>query len=330
MSNQQRATERARSSGIDAVLRKPIDAGLIPGVVALAANQDGIFYQSAFGRRAVDKPAAMTANSVFRIASMTKAITATAAMQLVEQGRIGLDQPMREVLPIIGEVRLPERNVPRAMLIGTLIVLVLYVALNAVFLHTAPIDKLAGQLDVARISGSYIFGEFGGRIVGAMICFGLISSISAMMWIGPRVMMTMGEDLPVLRAFARRSTGGAPAYAILFQLTVASLMLFTRSFEAVLDFIQFALLFCSFFTVLGVIKLRITKPDLPRPYRTWGYPVTPVVFLLVTAFMMYYLLTERPLQSSLGVLIMISGLLIYAVFRKRTDRSAVAASPSRE
>ena len=77
-------------------------------------------------------------------------------------------------------------------------------------------------------------------------------------------------------------------------------MLFTRSFEAVLDFIQFALLFCSFFTVLGVIKLRITHPDLPRPYRAWGYPVTPVVFLLVTGFMMYYLLTERPLQSLLG------------------------------
>ena len=105
---------------------------------------------------------------------------------------------------IIGEMKMPERNLPRAMLFGTLIVLVLYVALNAVFLHTAPIDKLAGQLDVARISGSYIFGEFGGRIVGAMICFGLISSISAMMWIGPRVMMTMGEDIPALRMFARR------------------------------------------------------------------------------------------------------------------------------
>jgi APA family basic amino acid/polyamine antiporter len=100
---------------------------------------------------------------------------------------------------------------------------------------------------------------------------------------------------------------------------VASLMLFTRSFEAVLDFIQFSLLFCSFFTVLGVIKLRITRPDLPRPYRAWGYPLTPLVFLLVTAFMMYYLLIDRPLQSLLGVLIMISGLLIYAVFRKRAD-----------
>ena len=106
MSNQQRATER--SSGIDAVLRKPIDAGLIPGVVALAANQDGIFYQGAFGRRAVDKPAAMTADSVFRIASMTKAVTTVAAMQLVEQGRIGLEQPMREVLPLIGEVKILE------------------------------------------------------------------------------------------------------------------------------------------------------------------------------------------------------------------------------
>ncbi len=135
-----------------------------------------------------------------------------------------------------------------------------------------------------------------------MICIGLISSISAMMWIGPRVMMTMGEDIPALRVFSRKSTKGAPAYAILFQLAVASLMLFTRSFEAVLDFIQFALLFCSFFTVLGVIKLRITHPDLPRPYRAWGYPVTPLVFLLVTAFMMYYLLTERPLQSLLGYL----------------------------
>src|SRR5437667_1822652 len=229
---------------------------------------------------------------------------------------------------IIGEVRLPERNVPRAMLIGTLIVLVLYVALNAVFLHTAPIDKLAGQLDVARISGSYIFGEFGGRIVGAMICFGLISSISAMMWIGPRVMMTMGEDIPVLRPFARRSNNGAPCYAILFRLTVATLLLFTRSFEDVLDFIQFALLFCSFFTVLGVIKLRITQPELPRPYRAWGYPVTPAVFLLVTVFMMYYLLTERPLQSLLGTLMMLSGLLIYGIFLERTDPGSATASAS--
>jgi len=123
----------------------------------------------------------------------------------------------------------------------------------------------------------------------------------------------------VLKMFARKSTGGAPAYAILFQLTVASLLLFTRSFEAVLEFIQFSLLFCSFFTVLGVIKLRITRPDLPRPYRAWGYPITPLIFLLVTGFMMYHLLSEQPLRSCLSLLTMFSGLLIYAVFRRRAD-----------
>jgi APA family basic amino acid/polyamine antiporter len=138
-------------------------------------------------------------------------------------------------------------------------------------------------------------------------------------------MMTMGEDIPALKMFARRTERGAPAYAILFQLGVATLMLFTRSFEAVLDFIQFSLLFCSFFTVLGVIKLRITRPDLPRPYRAWGYPLTPLIFLLVTAFMMYYLLTERPLQAALGMLIMISGLLIYAIFRKRVGPDPATA-----
>jgi basic amino acid/polyamine antiporter, APA family len=219
---------------------------------------------------------------------------------------------------------------PLAMLIGTLIVLVLYVALNAVFLHTAPIGELVGKLDVARISGSHIFGELGGRIVGAMICIGLISSISAMMWIGPRVMMTMGEDIPALKIFSRKTSNGAPAYAILFQLTVASLMLLTNSFEAVLEFIQFSLLFCSFFAVLGVIVLRITRPDLPRPYRAWGYPFSPLVFLLVTGFMMYYLLTTQPLRSMLGLLIMVSGLLIYAIFHKQSASGPAGVPLARE
>jgi methyl acetate hydrolase len=90
---------------IDKVLRKSIEAGLIPGVVAVAANDRGIVYEGAFGRRAVDQPEPMTLDSVFRIASMTKAITGTAAMQLVEKGRIGLEQPMGDVLPLVRDVK---------------------------------------------------------------------------------------------------------------------------------------------------------------------------------------------------------------------------------
>ena len=223
---------------------------------------------------------------------------------------------------IIGELRDPHHTLPRALFFGTIIVSVLYVALNAVFLYTTPMSALSGQLDVAMIAGNSIFGAFGGRIVGALICLGLISSISAMVWIGPRVTMTMGEDLPLLRFFARKSGTGVPARAILLQLTVATLLLLTQSFEAVLDFIQFSLTLSSFLTVLGVIVLRVSRPEIARPYRAWGYPATPLIFLTVMLFMMYYLIVNRPLQSVAGLAIMLVGLLIYGMSRLFSNASS--------
>jgi APA family basic amino acid/polyamine antiporter len=191
--------------------------------------------------------------------------------------------------------------------------MLLYVGLNAVFLYTTPIDQLAGQTDVALIAGQHIFGDIGGRIVGAVICIGLVSSISAMMWIGPRVTMIMGEDHPLLSVFARRTRNGVPALAVLLQLAIATLLLLTQSFQSILEFIQFSLTVSSFLTVLGVIVLRHTQPALPRPYRVWGYPLTPILFLGVSLFMMVNLALERPAQAVAGVLMMLTGLLIYGL-----------------
>ena len=218
---------------------------------------------------------------------------------------------------IVDELGEPERGLPRALLAGTVVVIVLYVALNAVFLFTTPLTELAGKVDVALIAGRHIFGDTGGRLVGTLICAGLIPTISAMTWIGPRVTMAMGEDLPALRAFARRSPAGVPRAAILLQCGIASILLLTQSFEAVLEFVQFGLIACSFLTVLGLMKLRITQPSLPRPCRTWGYPITPLIFLAVTLFMMVYLVAARPLQSFAGLLMMLAGLALYAVVTAR-------------
>lgn len=218
---------------------------------------------------------------------------------------------------IMGEVRDPVRTVPRALFFGTAIVIALYVALNLVFLYTTSEGELAGQLDVAIIAGRHIFGDAGGRLVGALICIGLISTISAMMWIGPRVAMTMGEDLHVFRIFAYRTKAGVPSVAILFQLVVATLLFSTGTFEAVLDFIQLSLTFCSFLTVLGVIKLRITHPELARPYRAWGYPLTPIFFCAVSLFIMYYLVTHRPVPSLAGLAMVLVGLAIYGLAHAR-------------
>jgi basic amino acid/polyamine antiporter, APA family len=216
---------------------------------------------------------------------------------------------------IINEVRDPERSLPRALFVATLIVMVLYVLLNAVFLYTTPMAKMAGQINVAQVVGREIFGEAGGRVVAALICIGLISAVSAMVWIGPRVTMVIGEDMPALRFFARTTKSGVPATAILFQLAIVTLLLLTQSFEAVIDYIQFSLTFCTFLAVLGVIVLRYTQPGLTRPYRVWAYPLTPVVFLLVTGFMMYYLATQRPMQSLASLATLLAGLVVFALSR---------------
>jgi APA family basic amino acid/polyamine antiporter len=214
---------------------------------------------------------------------------------------------------IAGEVRDPSRTLPYALVAATVIVSVLYVALNAVFLYTTPMSELAGQLNVAQIAGQHIFGTTGANIVALLICVGLISAISAMMWIGPRVTMAMGEDFPMLAVFSRKSDTGVPVPALLFQVAVVTLLLLTQSFEAVLEFIQFSLTLCSFLAVLGVVVLRVQQPALKRPYRMWGYPMTPFIFLAVTAIMLFYLMVERPVQSLASLALMLSGLAVYAV-----------------
>lgn len=223
---------------------------------------------------------------------------------------------------ITGEIKQPERNVPRALLCGTLVVIVTYTALNAVFLLTTPAQELAGQLEVGLIAGKHIFGEDGGRVVGGIICIGLVSAISSMTWIGPRVTMSMGEDTPFMRFLARKNRGGVPANALLLQLLLVNLLLLTRSFEGVVKYIQFALLFCSLLAVVGVIVLRRTRPELPRPYKVWAYPLPPLIFSAITIWMMIYLLRSNPAESLAGLATMGAGLLLYLFSGQRRLKSA--------
>jgi APA family basic amino acid/polyamine antiporter len=135
----------------------------------------------------------------------------------------------------------------------------------------------------------------------------------------------MGEDFPLLGVFAQRGRNGVPTAALAFQLAVVTLLLLTQSFEAVLDFIQFSLTLCSFLAVAGVIVLRATRPDLPRPYKVWGYPAPPLVFLGVTGFMMWDLFSERPLQSLASLGLMASGLVLFVLSKRDAVRGAALA-----
>jgi APA family basic amino acid/polyamine antiporter len=223
---------------------------------------------------------------------------------------------------ITGEIKRPEKNVPRSLFVGTLVVIVTYTALNAVFLMTTPAREMSGQIEVGLIAGKHIFGENGGRIVGAIICIGLISAISSMTWIGPRVTMSMGEDNPLIRFLARKNRNGIPFNALLLQLVLVNLLLLTRSFESVVKYIGFALLLCSLLTVIGVMVLRRTRPELPRPYKVWAYPLPPLVFSAITIWMMAYLLRSNPTESLAGLATMTVGLILY-VFTRPTGTKSI-------
>ncbi len=220
---------------------------------------------------------------------------------------------------IVSEVKQPERNVPRSLIAGTLVVTAAYVLLNAVFLATTPESEMRGQLEVGLIAGKHIFGENGGRMVGAIICLGLISAVSSMTWIGPRVTMSMGEDHWLLRFLGRRNVYGVPANAVVVQLVIVNLLLLTRSFELIVIYIQFALLLCSLLTVIGVFVLRTTRPHIARPYRIWLYPVPPLLFAIITVWMMIYLLISKPLESVAGLATALVGFLLYFCAGKRVS-----------
>ena len=220
---------------------------------------------------------------------------------------------------IISEVKQPQRTVPRSLIVGTLVVTAAYVFLNAIFLTTTPESEMRGQLEVGLIAGKHIFGENGGRVVGAIICLGLISAVSSMTWIGPRVTMSMGEDHWLLRFLGRKNTYGVPANAVIVQLLIVNVLLLTRSFELVVVYIQFALLLCSLLTVLGVFVLRVTRPNISRPYRVWLYPMPPFIFAVITVWMMVYLIASKTTESIAGLVTAMVGFLLYFCAGKRVS-----------
>ena len=228
---------------------------------------------------------------------------------------------------IAGEIKEPQRNLPVSLLLGTAVVTLLYLLMNFVFLYTAPISELAGKLDVGFVSASRIFGAAGGRIAAGIISLVLISTASAMIIAGPRVIQVVGEDHVFLRVLGRRNSRGIPFNAIVFQSTISLILIFTSSFEKVLLYVGFTLNLFALLTVIGLFVMRARRPDLPRPYRAWGYPFTPIVFLLASSWLLVYGFLFRPVESLGGLATILLGLILYTVGRWSSRNETGDARP---
>jgi APA family basic amino acid/polyamine antiporter len=185
------------------------------------------------------------------------------------------------------------------------------VALNFIFLYAAPMDDMVGQVEVGYIAAEAAFGDLGGRFTGLVMATLLISTVSAMTIAGPRVLQVVGEDFTALRLLARTNRNGLPATAIIVQSSLTILFILSSSFESILVFAGFTLALNSFATVLGVFVLRYQQPDLPRPYRTFLYPLPPLIYLTLTGWTLYFVLMNRPAEGLFGLGIIAAGLVFY-------------------
>jgi APA family basic amino acid/polyamine antiporter len=207
-------------------------------------------------------------------------------------------------------VRNPAKALPRALILGTAFVIALYVAVNAVFLYTTPLASLSGKLEVAHIAGTEIFGAAGARITSALICVGLVANVSGMMWVGSRVSEAIGATYPVLGILGRTTRTRVPYVALLYQFAVILVLLFFKP-DNIVNYVGSVLLFWSLLAVLGVIVLRFREPNLPRPYRTWGYPVTPIIFATITLFCLVQNSEIHLRETLIGAATVLIGIPIY-------------------
>lgn len=231
---------------------------------------------------------------------------------------------------IAGEMRDPQRSVPLALVLGTALVTALYLAVNLVFLGSAPAAKLSGVVEVGHVAAVAVLGERAGSALSAVIALGLISTVGALIMTGTRVLDAMGRDHRALAALARRSEGGAPFVAVGLLGLLASVMVLTASFDALLAYIGFTLSIFAALAVLGVVVMRFRRPDLPRPYRTFGYPFTPLVFVTLMVWMIVRSFFERPVVALAGGGTIALGLslwlVLFALERRRAPEQAEAGS----
>ncbi len=209
------------------------------------------------------------------------------------------------------EVENPQKNVPKALFTGTIIVMALYLLVNFVFVYSSSIPDLQFKAEVGDVAARNIFGEQGGRIVSTMIALALTSSISAMIMAGPRVIQAMGKDFPIFGTFAQNNNNGIPFFAILAQSTISILVVLSSELSNILNYIGFTLSIFTVFTVIGLMIYRFKNPDSQHTVRTPFYPIPPLLFLSLSTWMIAYNLIEKPTESMIGLSTLILGIAIY-------------------
>ncbi|MDX2361427.1 MAG: amino acid permease [Crocinitomicaceae bacterium] len=216
---------------------------------------------------------------------------------------------------IVGDLENPRKNLPFSLIVGTLIVTVIYLLLNMVFMYSATFDELApmdfSRVDIGNVVATKVMGSNISLIFSGVFSIALISGISAMFIAGPKVIQAIGKDYSAFKFLSKESTNGAPRVAVLFMCGVSLILIYTSTFKQIIEYIGVTLTLFSLLTVIGVFILRYRKTPSEGIVRTWGYPVTPIIFIVLMIWMISFFVYDKPMILVWSLATMVPGLVIY-------------------
>jgi APA family basic amino acid/polyamine antiporter len=219
---------------------------------------------------------------------------------------------------VAGEIKDPKRNLKFALIMGTLGTTLLYFFTNVVYFFALPLDEMKGVVTVAERASFSLFGATAAGLISAMILISILGALNGAIFVGPRVYYAMARD----GLFFKRVGGvhprfKTPGFSLVLQAVWASFLALTGTFEQLFTFAMFAGILFWVLAAAAIFTLRKKRPDLPRPYKAWGYPAVPMIFIVALSGILLNTLVRRPVESLAGVALMIVGIPVYYFWDKK-------------
>jgi APA family basic amino acid/polyamine antiporter len=230
---------------------------------------------------------------------------------------------------ISGEVINPKRTVPLSLVVGTFLVSIIYLIVNFVYIKILPLSGTPDGADVlsrgiqyatddrvATSAMSVVFGDYAAIIMAIFIMISTFGCNHGLIMAGPRVYYAMANDGLFFRKVAKINKNGVPGFAIAVQGVWSVLLCMSGTYGNLLDYVIFAVLIFFTLTILAIFVLRVKRPDIPRPYKAFGYPVIPAIYIMTTVTIMVILLIYKPLYTFPGLGIVLLGIPVFYLWKK--------------
>lgn len=226
---------------------------------------------------------------------------------------------------VAGEIKDPKRNLKFALIAGTLGVTLVYFLTNVIYFLALPVAELKGVVTVAERASSSLYGTTAASLISAMILISILGAANGAIFVGPRVYYAMARDgLFFKKAGSVHPRFKTPGFSLVLQAIWACLLALTGTFEQLFTFAMFAGILFWVLAAAAIFTLRKKRPDLPRPYKAWGYPIVPMIFILALSGILANTLVQKPVESLAGLALMIVGVPVYYMWkRKRREERGV-------